>query len=184
MPFNSGLIIGVAFLALVLCATYRIAVRKEKFWLQRLTLYSAFVFIGFSPYGIVLVRSHDNPSIDMANPDNPFSLENYLNREQYGKRPLLYGQSFASPVIAVEERSSYQRFDGKYIKYPLNPDVKYDKNTLMPFPGSAMTSPAMWKHIKAGLTIIAGVRTTVRLLVNRFRFLHLERICASSSRTN
>lgn len=146
LPFNSGLIMGIGCISLALYFAFWIAVRKGKSWLQRVAIYSAFVLIGFSPYGIVLVRSHDNPSIDMANPDNPFSLENYLNREQYGKRPLLYGQSFASPVVAAEERSSYQRFDGKYVKYPLNPDVKYDKNTLMPFPRLCNDEPG---HVEA-----------------------------------
>ncbi|HEX2936551.1 MAG TPA: DUF2723 domain-containing protein [Bacteroidales bacterium] len=146
LPFNSGLLIGIGFIALALYFAHLIAVRKGTLWLQRVVVYSAFVWIGFSPYGIVLVRSHDNPSIDMANPDNPFSLENYLNREQYGKRPLLYGQSFASPVIAAEERSSYQRFEGKYVKYPLNPDIKYDRNTLMPFPRLCSDEPG---HVEA-----------------------------------
>lgn len=148
LPFNSGLIIGIILIGLILYFIHKIAVKKGKTWLQRIAIYSGFVFIGFSPYGIVMVRSHDNPSIDMVNPDNPFSLEIYLNREQYGKRPLLYGQSFASPAIAAEERSSYQRFEGKYIKYPLNPAITYDKNTLMPFPRLSNDEPGQVEAYK------------------------------------
>lgn len=32
-------------------------------------------------------------------PDNVFDLASYLNREQYGERPLFYGQTFTSDVV-------------------------------------------------------------------------------------
>jgi hypothetical protein len=36
--------------------------------------------------------------MDQNSPDNVFALKYYLNREQYGDRPLLYGQTYNSPV--------------------------------------------------------------------------------------
>ncbi|MCH8331971.1 MAG: DUF2723 domain-containing protein, partial [Bacteroidetes bacterium] len=43
-----------------------------------------FIILGFSSYIMVVVRSNANPSIDMSNPEEPFNLLSYLNREQYG----------------------------------------------------------------------------------------------------
>ena len=54
--------------------------------------------IGYSSYAMIMVRSAANPSMDQSSPEDVFSLQEYLNREQYGYRPLFYGQTFASPV--------------------------------------------------------------------------------------
>ena len=40
--------------------------------------------------------------MDQNSPDNVFSLKNYLNREQYGDRPLFYGAYYsAEPELEV-----------------------------------------------------------------------------------
>lgn len=62
------------------------------------------IFIGYSSYALLLIRSAANPSMNQNAPDNVFSLGSYLNREQYGEAPLLYGQQFASqPVYIINQ---------------------------------------------------------------------------------
>ncbi len=56
------------------------------------------MLIGYSSYSLTVVRSSAHPPMDQNSPDNMFSLERYLNREQYGETPLLYGQTFVSQV--------------------------------------------------------------------------------------
>lgn len=63
----------------------------------------SFIIIGYSCYTMVLVRSNAKPPINMNAPDNPFSLLSYLNREQYGENPLLYGQYFYAKVVSESE---------------------------------------------------------------------------------
>ena len=46
------------------------------------------IFIGYSSYALLLIRSHANPPMNQNGPDNVFSLGSYLNREQYGETPL------------------------------------------------------------------------------------------------
>ena len=45
---------------------------------------------------MIVIRSAANPPMDENNPENILSLLPYLNREQYGDRPLLFGQTFES----------------------------------------------------------------------------------------
>ncbi|MCX6308839.1 MAG: DUF2723 domain-containing protein, partial [Bacteroidia bacterium] len=54
--------------------------------------------IGYASYGTTVIRSNAKPPMDQNSPNNMFSLERYLNREQYGETPLLYGESFASDI--------------------------------------------------------------------------------------
>ncbi|MDE6370166.1 MAG: DUF2723 domain-containing protein [Duncaniella sp.] len=57
------------------------------------------IFIGYSSYALLLIRSAANPPMNQNSPDNVFALASYLNREQYGERPLFYGQTNNSSVV-------------------------------------------------------------------------------------
>ena len=54
------------------------------------------ITIGYSSYALIVIRSTANPPMDQDSPEDVFSLGEYLAREQYGSRPLLYGQAFSS----------------------------------------------------------------------------------------
>lgn len=62
----------------------------------------AMLLIGFSSYMIILVRSAANPPMNEGAPSNIFSLAEYLNRDQYGKVPLMYGRTPHSSVMRRE----------------------------------------------------------------------------------
>ena len=57
------------------------------------------IFVGFSSYGLIIIRSNANTPLDENSPNSPFALQSYLSREQYGKSPLIYGQTFNSGVV-------------------------------------------------------------------------------------
>ncbi len=62
------------------------------------------IFAGYSSYALLLIRSAANPPMNQNSPDNVFALGSYLNREQYGESPLLFGQQFTSlPVYEVDD---------------------------------------------------------------------------------
>lgn len=58
-----------------------------------------FILIGYSSYSVVLIRSIHNPPIDENNPEDVLSYVSYLKREQYGSRPLLFGQYFTAQLV-------------------------------------------------------------------------------------
>ncbi len=68
--------------------------------------------VGYSSYALILIRSAANTPMDQQSPEDPFTLRDYLGREQYGDTPLLYGQSFAS-VRALKEKDGYLMYDYK-----------------------------------------------------------------------
>lgn len=57
----------------------------------------AVILIGYSTYAMIVIRSSANPPMDENNPENVFTLLSYLNREQYGDRPLFHGQYWMAP---------------------------------------------------------------------------------------
>lgn len=75
-----------------------------------LVLSFSFIVIGFSSYAMIIIRSLGNPPIDMNDPDQPFALLSYINREQYGDNPLLYGQYFYARAIDTKSKGmNYRR---------------------------------------------------------------------------
>ncbi|MGQ9847470.1 MAG: protein O-mannosyl-transferase family [Bacteroidales bacterium] len=110
----------------------------------------AMILIGYSSFAMILIRSNVNPPLNENKPDNVFSLISYLNREQYGDRPLFYGQSFASPLDRtnpyIEEGPIYIQKDGKYVQIGKKQKQNYASEFNMFFP-RMYSSEA--NHIKA-----------------------------------
>ena len=66
------------------------------------------LMIGYSTYAVIVIRSSANPPMDQNSPEDIFTLGSYLSRDQYGDRPLIYGQAYSSQVL-------FER-DGDYCK--------------------------------------------------------------------
>ncbi|MBP5276935.1 MAG: DUF2723 domain-containing protein [Prevotella sp.] len=66
------------------------------------------LMIGYSTYAVIVIRSSANPPMDQNSPEDIFTLGSYLSRDQYGDRPLIYGQAYSSQVLFVR--------DGEYCK--------------------------------------------------------------------
>lgn len=60
------------------------------------------IFIGYASYALLLIRASANTPMNQNAPDNVFALASYLNREQYGDRPLFNGPVFAETVVEQE----------------------------------------------------------------------------------
>ncbi len=56
------------------------------------------LMIGYSSYALIIIRSTANPPMDQNSPEDIFTLGNYLSRDQYGDRPLFYGQAYTSQL--------------------------------------------------------------------------------------
>ena len=114
--------IAMAILLTIALIAYFIFATKLPIRILNITLISVFViFIGYSSYALLLIRANANPPMNQNAPDNVFALASYLNREQYGQRPLFHGATFAE--------EAYEDPNGGGIKYrPISPYYFKDGN--------------------------------------------------------
>ncbi|MFG6396683.1 MAG: DUF2723 domain-containing protein [Muribaculaceae bacterium] len=82
------------------------------------------IFVGYSSYALLLIRSHANPPMNQNAPDNVFALSSYLNREQYGETPLFYGPTFKSTVLYKVDNNGNYGFKKKPAKTVYEKTVK------------------------------------------------------------
>lgn len=146
LPFNSGLITFIILLSLVLIYGIYYSIKKNKKWLNLSITCIAMLYIGYSSYAMIVLRSLADPPINENNPSNVFSLLSYLDREQYGDRPLFFGQYFNAPITDFKKgKPRYAALNGKYeiIGYEYN--IKYDDRFTTFFPRMYSSDP---NHIK------------------------------------
>ena len=108
-PFNTGLyiliVLTIAALALGLWQSYKRLEEKPVWrWVNTGLWMVTVILIGYSSYAAIVIRSCADTPMDQNSPDNVFSLTYYLNREQYGDRPLFYGQTYNAPVELEVDR--------------------------------------------------------------------------------
>ena len=95
----TAVIFGIIILALVGYVLFQ-RVNKKPLVSARvkntMLLCMLMLMIGYSTYAVIVIRSSANTPMDQNSPEDIFTLGNYLSRDQYGYRPLLYGQTYAS----------------------------------------------------------------------------------------
>jgi len=84
------------------------------------------IFIGFSSYALILIRSSQNTPLDENSPNNTFALAKYLSREQYGETPLLYGRTLYSDIMYKEGDNGVMQPATKDGPMQYAPEVKTD----------------------------------------------------------
>lgn len=147
LPVNSGaifycflVIAGLSF-GIYYTHTY------QKVFANTVLLIFTVIVIGYSSYAVIIIRSLANPPMDENNPENPYSLLNYLNREQYGETPLIFGQYYNAPIIEITEgKKIYMPIKGKYTVIDTTQEPKYDNNFITFFPRMWSSEPS---HIGA-----------------------------------
>ena len=82
------------------------------------------IFLGYSSYALIIIRSTANTPMDQNSPQDVFTLASYLARDQYGDNPLFYGRTFASQVKRDESGKPVVK-EGKKIMRQV---VKTDEN--------------------------------------------------------
>jgi hypothetical protein len=105
--FGNHILIGLLILAALGAFFYYQKSNISARWLNTIVLMVTTILIGYSSYAVVVIRSNANPTMDQNNPDNLFSLKYYINREQYGDSPLLFGTTFNAPVKIKVENNMY-----------------------------------------------------------------------------
>jgi hypothetical protein len=115
MPFGSGVIVFALLFISALVYGIRWSQLKRKEVLNTFLLSSAFILIGYASYAVIVIRSNYNTPIDENDPSDVMSFVSYLKREQYGSRPLLYGEYFTAQPTGIKEGAPvYRKGKDKY----------------------------------------------------------------------
>ncbi|MDG2246508.1 MAG: DUF2723 domain-containing protein [Flavobacteriales bacterium] len=104
MGFNTGTVFY--FILVTALIAFGIWFSHKKNWrvINISSLGILMVLIGYSTFAMIVIRSSANPPMDENNPENLFTLLSYLNREQYGDRPLTTGQYWNTPIDADADK--------------------------------------------------------------------------------
>ena len=116
LPFNSGTI----FSAILIVAFFYIGIKttREKKWIKINTflLCIMFVFIGFSSWLMIPIRSNANTVINENSPSDARALLAYYNLEQYPDTYIFYGPMFSDAYAGQDSDNPYKDDKPKYEK--------------------------------------------------------------------
>ena len=125
LPMNSGALSVLILLFVLLFVGVWWSLKQGKVVLNTVLLAVAVVLIGYSSYTMIVIRSLAGTSLNENKVDNAGALLSYLNRDQYGDRPLVYGPYYNAPAIGSTPKYKTIAFGGKYIKIE-DPSPKYE----------------------------------------------------------
>lgn len=131
--FGSGVLVFAIILIGAIVYGINYSIKKVKPILNLALICFSFILLGYSSFAMIVIRAKANPTLNNSDPDNAFALLSYLNREQYGDRPLLYGQYFDSKIVDYKQGSTiYRKGSSKYEPAGRRFETVYDRNTLLP----------------------------------------------------
>jgi hypothetical protein len=116
LGFNSGVVFYICLLIAGIVYGLWYTYKNGKVILNTAITVVTVILIGYSSFAMIVIRSAANPTMDQNSPDDVFSLMGYLNREQYGDRPLFSGQYYNSPI----DRKASQDKKGSPIRVQRN----------------------------------------------------------------
>jgi hypothetical protein len=146
MPYNSGLLFFIVILIAALVLGIRYSLKSRRVILNYIMTAITVIMIGYSSYAMIMIRSSARPPMNQNNPSDIFSLSYYINMEQYGSSPKIYGNYYSAPIVDVKSVvAGYNKIKGKYEPY-FRPEYEYNKEFTTIFPRMYSTEP---EHEKA-----------------------------------
>lgn len=172
LPFGSGVIaFGVLLITAVVYGIFKTQ-KKGNTILNTFLVSTAFILIGYASYAVIVIRSNENPPINENNPSDVMSFVRYLKREQYGSRPLLYGQYFTAEVEGYTEGTpSYTKGKDRYEITDRKIDYKFNPKDMTILPRIYSTQPDHQERYREILGLKEGQKPTFADNI-RFMFSH------------
>ena len=172
-PFNLGTIVYFLLLVgLIVWGLWFTNKRKLVVW-NTAVLALMFILIGYSSFFMLAIRANTNIPINENEPKDALSMLSYLNREQYGSWPLLYGPYYNAPISTATDGKPIYVKDKEAGRYVITDDKKmsvpeYASECKTVFPRMWSTQP---RHINMYETyrknprgVITGNKVTVKTI--------------------
>jgi len=143
---SGSAIVNILVLAAIAGATL-LYIAKDRVVLNTMLTSILVIMIGYSSMAIIVIRSSASTPLNEDNPSNPFTLLYFINREQYGERPLFRGPYYNAPVLDYKDgKAVYALEKDKYVITHHDLERVYDERFFTLF-------PRMWSdqadHIEA-----------------------------------
>ncbi len=121
LPFNSGTIFTGFLIVSTLYYLFNYSIKKRLYLFNTILLCLTFIFIGFSSWLMIPIRSNADTVINENSPKDARSLLAYYNLEQYPETYLFYGPMFTDAYAGQDLDEPYKDDKPKYEKdYTLN----------------------------------------------------------------
>ena len=126
LPFNSGTIFSV--ILIILFFYFGIRLTRKKIWIKANTLLLCimFIFIGFSSWLMIPIRSNANTVINENAPSDARALLAYYNLEQYPDTHIFYGPMYSDAYAGQDPNEPYKDDKPKYER-----DIKSGKYIIV-----------------------------------------------------
>ncbi len=133
LTVSGGIIGAVVGIAIVAFLEYVVKIREKRVALNMVLTCTVFILFGYSSFAMLVIRAKAHTNLNNSEPDNAFALLSYLNRDQYGDTPLLFGQYYDSKAVDQKEGALiYRKGKEKYEVAGKKQVLVYDRNTLFP----------------------------------------------------
>ena len=141
-PFNSGAIFFFAVITGLIIWGLWLSKKKGHVIVNTAILSLMFILIGYSSFFMLIIRANTNTPINENEPKEALSMLAYINRDQYGSWPLLYGPYYNAPVSGLKDGNPIYVKDKEQGKYVITDD---NKRSLPEYPDELKTLfPRMW----------------------------------------
>lgn len=134
LPVHSGVVPTFLLVAGLGYMLIRYSHKKGHYLLNLLSVAAVFCCIAFTTFGTVVIRANADTPVNMNVPSDATRLLPYLNREQYGERPLLSGPHYGARPTKVNKEDRYGLVDGEYKIVDEKYSYEYANKDIMLFP--------------------------------------------------
>ena len=142
LHYNVGVVIYVfLLLGALIYGIYRTQFVKKNILWNTVLLGITVIVIGYSSYALIVIRSLAGPPMNENRPENVFALLSYLNREQYGDRPLILGHQYNAEVEDLIYKKPVYKLNKEENKY----EIAYRKPEVV-MRGSKVLLPRMYSR--------------------------------------
>jgi hypothetical protein len=142
LHYNVGVVIYVfLLLSALIFGIYRTQFVKKNILWNTVLLGITVIVIGYSSYALIVIRSLAGPPMNENRPENVFALLSYLNREQYGDRPLILGHQYNAEVEDLVYKKPVYKLNKEENKY----EIAYRKPEVV-MSGSKVLLPRMYSR--------------------------------------
>jgi hypothetical protein len=133
MGFGTGVLFFAVLLIGALVWGIRYSIKHQKKLLNLGLISTVLIIFGYASFAMIIIRAKADPNLNNSAPKDAFSFLSYLNREQYGDRPLGYGPNYNSERTGVTEgKTIWRKGKEKYEVAGKKTDYEYSNNTLLP----------------------------------------------------